>query len=98
MDRVERLLDAAAKVDVIDTAGRIVANPTRLAMSASTAEIVALAHATERFWAVCLEADLLVRALKLPITDPARDAAIQIQADEVARLMAAIRGETQQEE
>lgn len=103
MDRLERLLDAAAKVDVIDTAGRIVANPTRQAMSASTAEIVALAHATERFWAVCLEADLLVRALKLPITgnddrDRARDAAIQIQADEVARLMAAIRGETQHEE
>jgi hypothetical protein len=97
------LLVQANMVDVLDVAGRIIANPQRQAVAASAADVVALAHATERFWAVCLEADLLIRALQLPITgndgrDHARDAAIQIQADEVARLMAAIRGETQPQE
>ncbi|MEP9372594.1 hypothetical protein [Mesorhizobium sp. KR1-2] len=100
---MSKLLELATQVDVLDVAGRVIANPQRQAVAASAAEIVALAHSTERFWAVCLEADLLVRALQLPIIgnddqDHARDVAIQTQADEVARLMAAIRGETQPQE
>jgi len=99
----QSILHAAAAVNVIDAAGRIIANPTRNAPAAPAAEVLALAFATERFWAVALEAELLVRALSLPITgnddqDAARDAAIQHQSDEVTRLMTAIRGEAQTQE
>lgn len=89
----DRLVRAAANVDVIDAAGRIIANPRRNAIAASAAEVLALAHAAERFWAVALEADLLVRALKLPAGE-LRTCAIERQAREVETLMAAIRGET----
>lgn len=61
----EALLAAAEQVDVIDAAGVIMANPQRNAIAASAAVVLALAAATERFWAVCLEADLLVRTLAI---------------------------------
>lgn len=102
MSADDRLIIAAQAVDVIDTAGRVIAHPHRHAPSVSAGEVLALACAVEKLWAVALEADLLVRALKLPITgndngDAARDAAIDLQSNEVSRLMAAIRGETPQE-
>lgn len=70
---------------------------------AATATVYALAVATERFWEVCLEAELLARAYQLPITgdtcnDDVRDEAIQRQLDRVLELMAALRGETPNEQ
>ncbi|MHB2265842.1 hypothetical protein [Aliihoeflea sp. PC F10.4] len=99
---VEKLIAAADRVDVIDVAGRVIAAPRRNAVSVTAAEALALCHATERFWAVALEADLLVRALKIPITgndetDHTRDHAIQTQMAMVSSLMAAIRGEQENE-
>lgn len=90
------LIEAASRIDVLDLAGRVIANPRRAAVG--TAGELALAFATEKFWAVAIEADLLTRALSIEITgdeheDAAREAAIQHQAAEVSRLMAAIRGE-----
>lgn len=89
-----------AQVDVLDLAGRIITNPRRA--SISTAGGLALALALESSWAVAIEAEILVRALAMPITgndaaDAARDHAIQVQSDLVSKLMAAIRGETPQE-
>ncbi|HEV2501635.1 MAG TPA: hypothetical protein VGV39_01080 [Mesorhizobium sp.] len=97
------LLEAMAEVDVIDAAGRILANPARNAPAATTATIYALAMATERMWAVCVEAELLARAEQFPITgndhdDNVRDDAIQQQTHRVLELMAALRGETSKDE
>ena len=97
----DALIAAAAGVVIADAAGRILANPARNAIAASAAEVLALAWAAENYWSVCVEADLLVRALAVP-TDTftseeqfdLRDHTIQTQADAIARLMAAMRGET----
>lgn len=91
------LLLAAVGVDVLDVAGRIIANPKRNAVAASAAEVLALAHAAEKFWAVAIEAEVLVRAYALPITgndhsDALRDDAIQLQLVRVTQLMTEIRG------
>lgn len=91
----------AGQVEVLDAAGRMIANPVRAMIS--RAEVLALALATESCWAVCLEAELLVRALALPITgndetDSVRDHAIQVQSDRVATLMAALRPQTPKEQ
>lgn len=105
MTRDEQIVAAAAAVDVIDAAGRIIASPARRAPSASVAEVYALAVATERFWAVCLEAELLVRALAMLVEAFTaeeqflrRDHAVQTQADTIVRLMAALRGQATQPE
>lgn len=102
MQSADKLLAAAEQVDVLDAAGRIIANPKRAAIAAPAATVLALASATERFWAVCIEAELLVRALARPTTDftseeqfAIRDHAIQTQAEAVSRLMLMIRLETQ---
>ena len=104
MTRDEQIAAAAAAVDVIDAAGRIIAGPARNAPSASTATVYSLAVATERCWEVCLETELLVRALAMPVeTFTAeeqflrRDRAVQTQADRIVRLMAALRGESPKE-
>ncbi|RWE55177.1 MAG: hypothetical protein EOS24_23775 [Mesorhizobium sp.] len=60
----DALLAAVAKLDMIDLCGRIVADPERNAVRATTAEILALAMATEGLWAIALEASLLVSALE----------------------------------
>ncbi|MCO5083049.1 MAG: hypothetical protein M9955_15510 [Rhizobiaceae bacterium] len=98
----ERFSQAVASVDVLDLCGRIIANPDRAMVS--LAGKVAMAHAVERLWEVCLEAELLVRALAMPVETftseeqfALRDHAIQTQADTVARLLAALRGETNTE-
>ena len=95
----ETLLAAAAQVEVIDTAGRIIANPRRKAVAASAAEVLALAWATEALNAIAIEAELLVRALNLPITgndqsDAVRDDAIQLQIDTLQRMFATVNCET----
>lgn len=96
------LAAAAAQVDVLDAAGHIKANPPRNAVAASAAIVLALATATERFWEVCIEADLLVRTLKAPTTDfsteadfAARDALVTQRLEVVDALLSAIRSETQ---
>ena len=94
MTPAAELFILAGQVDAIDAAGRMIARPVRAMIS--RAEILALAMATEKCWAVCIEAELLVRALALPITgndenDSVRDHAIQAQSDRVATLMAALR-------
>lgn len=96
---VERLLEHSAQVDVIDLAGRIIANPRRNAIAASAADVVALAYAAERFWSIAIEAEILVRALKREQTgndhdENERDEAIQAQMDCISKMMAALRGTT----
>jgi hypothetical protein len=93
------LLVAAAKVDVLDTARRIIANPRRHAPSATAAEVLTLAIAAEKFWAIALEAEILVNAIKRPITgndtrDADRDDLIQQQLVVLSDFMAALRGTT----
>lgn len=95
-----RLMEAVAQVDVLELAGRIIADPRRARVS--LAGDLALAIAVERFWEVALEADLLTRALALPETGEQeatalKDHAIRTQADRVRALTAAIRGETNTE-
>lgn len=98
----DRLTAAADLVNVLDASGRIIANPQRNAPAATAAEVLALAHATERFWEIALEADLLARAIAMPADaagiDPLRGLAIEEQAARVSQLMAAIRGETNDQE
>jgi hypothetical protein len=96
MSDEEKLRVAAAEVDVVDLAGAIVANPVRGTIACTQAGTLALALAFELAWAISLEADVLVRALKLPITgndeqDDVRDHAIQSQIDAVEHLLAPIR-------
>ena len=99
----DRLLKAAALVDVIDAAGRIVANGDRHAPAASAATIYALACAFEKAWEIAIEGGELARLYCLPFTgnheqDDLRDDAMQAQVDHIRSLMAAIRGETKTEE
>lgn len=91
---VERLLEHSAQVDVIDLAGRIIANPRRNAIAASAADVVALAYAAERFWSIAIEAEILVRVLKREQTGNDHDEAIQAQMDCISKMMAALRGTT----
>jgi hypothetical protein len=98
----DKLIAAAEAVDVIDAAGRIIANPSRNAIAASAAEVLALAWATEGFNAIVIEAELLVRALALPVESftreeqfSARDQAVQTQVDRLCRQFALLGGDTQ---
>ncbi len=95
----ETLLAAAAAVDAIDVAGRIIANPTRNAQRVGAGEVLALAYAVEHLTAAVIEAELLVRALELPITgndasDAARDHAVQTQMHILNQQFAALFGDT----
>ncbi|MCK9551593.1 hypothetical protein [Aquamicrobium sp.] len=90
------LISAAYRVDVLDAAGRIIANPRRRTVAASSAEVLALAWATEVLNGIAIEAELLVRALQLPITgndshDAARDNAIQMRLASLAHQFAVMR-------
>lgn len=101
MTPAAELFALAGQADAIDAAGRMIARPVRAVIS--RAEILALALATENCWAVCIEAELLVRALAMPITgndetDSVRDHAIQVQSDRVATLMAALRPQSPKEQ
>lgn len=92
----------AAEVDVIELAGRIIADPRRARVS--TAAQLALASAVEHFWSVCVEAHVLISALALPENDEqgradlARLAAIDAQASIIRNQLAALGGETSTQE
>lgn len=97
----DTLMAAAATVDVIDLAGRIIAHPRYQSTMTPAAGVVALAHAVEKFWAIAVEAEVLARAIaRLPTateTERAlRDAAIERQTETILTLMAALRGDTQE--
>ena len=102
-DLDEALAEAAARVDVIDCAGRIIAAPRRQATQASVAEVLALACAVETFWAIAIEAEILARAVRRPFlsgderVDGERDQLIGRTARSITETMAAIRGETEKE-
>jgi hypothetical protein len=88
-----KLIAAAEAVDVMDAAGRIIANPVRQAPAATAAEVLALAWTAEGLNAIAIEAGLLIRALKLPITgndsqDAARDHAAYVQIATLERQFA----------
>ena len=85
------LLDAAGLVDVIDLAGSIIADPNRRAMATSAAGVLALAHATERFWAIALEGEILARAVTQLPADDLKDHALQTQARRIRQMMDALR-------
>lgn len=89
------LLDLASTVDVLDLAGSIIARPRHTQVS--LAAELALALAVERFWAICLEAEILANALALPMPDGARDHAIATQAQTIRSEMAALRGDPPKE-
>ncbi len=102
MTRADALIAAAAKLEFIDVAGRIIANPVRHAPTASAAEVFVLACATEVLHAVAIEAELLVRALELPTTGDdasagARDHAVSTQIDTLKRQFALLRAPTETE-
>lgn len=94
---LQKLLEAVARVDVLDAADKVLANPTRHMTSA--AAVIRMAIAVKLFWNVVLEADQLVCAIGLPVTgndheDTARDAAIERHTNEVRGLILAIYCET----
>lgn len=96
MTPTDPLIIAACRVDVIDVAGRIIANPRRRAVGAASAEVLALAWGVEALNSVVIEAELLVRAMQLPITgndaqDAARDDAIQTRLANLAQQFAVMR-------
>ncbi|MBZ0164593.1 MAG: hypothetical protein K8H74_18005 [Notoacmeibacter sp.] len=95
-ERDDAMREAAAQVDVIDTAGRVIAHPSRNAVAASAAEVLALAHAVERFWEIAVEGEILARALALP-ADDVRAHAVEIQAGKINTLMNALRGRNEEE-
>jgi len=91
-----KLVAAAGVVDVMDAAGRIISHPSRYAPAATAAEVLALAWAAEGLNAIVIEAELLVRTLKLPITgndsqDGERDSAIDVQMAKLDRQFALLR-------
>lgn len=93
----EGLLEAVARVDVMDLAGRIIAQPRRARVS--TAGELALALAVERLQGVAIEAELLVSALELPESGnehnmAVKDHAVQVQIDRVRAELATLRGKT----
>lgn len=71
------LLEAVARVDVMDTAGKLIANPRRAVIS--LAEQLAMAIAIEQFQAIAIEADRLARALTA-LPDHALDASASDEA------------------
>lgn len=96
-EREARLLSAAMQVDVIELAGRIIANPTRNAPAVSAAGAVALAFAADRFWEIALEAEVLAALVNNPLMNDdgstvTPDPKASAQARRVAALMNALRG------
>ena len=88
-----RLREAAAQVDVIEAAGRILAQPLRHGPSTSAATVLALASAVEIFWEIVIEADILIRAMAMPRTDDTAseaviEHAIQTQHERLTALIA----------
>ncbi len=96
----QRLLEASRHADVMDAAGRLIANPRRAMVSLT--ELLAMAIAIEQLQAVAIEAGLLVRALKIPETGDqhdmtVKDHAVQSQMNAVSAALAALDPETNTE-
>ena len=101
MQHADDLRASAAQVDVLDVAGRMIANPARAMVS--RAATLALAHSVESLWEVCLEALILVAALErtMPWAEPVDDEHcehVALQAARVRHLMNALTGTSQKEE
>jgi hypothetical protein len=91
---VDGLIAAAAAVDVIDAAGEIIGNPRRYAPSAPAGMVLALACATERLWAIALEAEILARALVAGgFNDAETRRVVTEQVAVLLNMLAEIRGE-----
>lgn len=84
----------AAEVDVLNVAGRFIADPRRAQVS--QAATLAFALTIEALWDICLEARQLVNAVEaaMPLTDADADAAehLVLQAGHVRDLIAAVTG------
>jgi hypothetical protein len=103
MHSADTLLEAAAQVDVLVVAGRIIGNPRRHSPSATSAEVLALACASKRLWKACLMAEAMLEAATAePSEDEEEQAKRETVASELISLftneMAALRGETTEEE
>lgn len=90
---VDVLFEAAKAIDVLDLAGSYIANPRRTMVPQSG--ILALAIVVERCWEICVEADVLVRALErtMPWSEPSNAEDQERVAIQVARfreLMSAV--------
>jgi hypothetical protein len=94
----DRFAAAVASTDLLDLARRIIANPARAMVS--EANKVAMAHAIERMWELCLEAQVLVFALEMTMpwereADAEHHERVAVQAAYVRELFAAMSGQTQ---
>lgn len=96
-----KLLQEAAQVDVLDLAGRILADPRRA--NASQAGELALAFAVETFWSIAIEAEALVNAIE-QLADASSEERAALRERRVGHctairtILAAVRGETTEEE
>lgn len=90
------LIMAVSQADVMDAAGRLIANPRRAVVSLG--EQVAMAIAVERLQAVAIEAELLVNALEATTPWGAIDPDISAQIAVVRMHIAAARAETNTDE
>lgn len=96
-----KLLDAASAADIMDAAGRMIANPWRAKLS--LAEQFAMSIALERTQGALIEARLLLAALKLPETgndhdQAVKDHTIQTQMHRLRAELAALDGQAATEE
>lgn len=88
------ILDTVRNVDVMDLAGRVIAEPERCRVS--TAEQLTLALSVEALWGICLEAEAFVTALDrladaTPTERPALRDKLTNHAAEVQRRMRVMR-------
>lgn len=92
----EPLWKAAAAVEIVDVAGRILGNPRRHAPSATAAETLALAFAVEKLIDIALDAETLIAAIdELETGDSEammeKDHRIAVQCAAITVKLAAIR-------
>jgi hypothetical protein len=74
MSASETMLAAVAGIEnMLDLTGAIITNPERVGPRVSTAEVLALALATEGLWALAIENALLLKVLQdtVPMPPPA---------------------------
>lgn len=97
----DALYRAAAAVEIVDVAGRILSNPRRHAPSATAAETLALAFAVEKLISIALEAELLIAAIDIPETGDSnammeKDHLIALRSAAITVKLGAIRGADKQ--
>jgi hypothetical protein len=92
MSASETMLAAVAGIEnMLDLTGAIITNPERVGPRVSTAEVLALALATEGLWALAIENALLLKVLQDTVPMPPPALAKRINA--VAAMVVKIRGE-----